>query len=491
MESKPGEVGSQAIIDAVLASIQPRTSNVFPLPLSPMEKFLWWDDSPEHPLNILFELRFDGALDPRLLQIAWGLAAHLHPLLVSTISVFQGELCWCYQPSARPLLETFSSLNTWLGGDRFDLTRDCGLQGWLGSDREGDRLVVRAHHACCDGIGLRSFLIDLLVLYALLFRHQGLATPANIALLESELGRRAAPELLRERFDFSTLRSGPPKQQLSIWQRILNAHYFHCQPPAPLRRAERSAVAGPSQAMANEPGGVATGVDGRYLTRAFDRGLTQRVIQRCRVEHVGVNEVALAILFRTCARWHRLSQGAKPSRRIRLLMPYSLLSRVDRRLPAANRLSFSFLGRNEGNCDDLWRLAFSIRREIQQQSDTRLPFDFLHAIRAAARWPRIMKWGLKRSRNMCTAVLTYGGSIARGRKHALPIEEGMVQLGNCRLKHVFGVPPVRSNTNIAIGLCLSGGALCVGQAWSHAVFDRQQAEDFQELFCEGWEHLLE
>jgi hypothetical protein len=69
-------------------------------------------------------------------------------------------------------------------------------------------------------------------------------------------------------------------------------------------------------------------------------------------------------------------------------MPYDLRSRADLQMPAANRLSFSFLGRDARQCEDFSQLLASVQAEVQAIKDSRLPLDFLGALTLAERSPR-------------------------------------------------------------------------------------------------------
>ena len=101
-------------------------------------------------------------------------------------------------------------------------------------------------------------------------------------------------------------------------------------------------------------------------------------------------------------------------------MPYDLRSRVDLRMPAANRLSFSFLGRNADQCQDFDKLLASVQAEVLAIKESRLPLDFLDALKSAARCPCATKWVINRSRRMATVVLTYTGDISRGMQRDFP-----------------------------------------------------------------------
>ena len=156
------------------------------------------------------------------------------------------------------------------------------------------------------------------------------------------------------------------------------------------------------------------------------------------------------------------------------------------RMPATNRLSFSFLGRQAGECRDLSRLITSLQSEIKTIKESRLPMDFLEALKLGDSHPKLMKWGISKSRNMSTAVLTYAGDVCRGLSKFLPEQDGMRMVGDARLTNVLAAPPVRANTNIALGLCINWGQLCVSAAWNRDVLSAEECREFLVMYESKW-----
>ena len=494
MESEPAarDVASQESdqrLKATIASLRAAYGrSLFPLRLSPLEKFLWWDDSTAHPLCNFIELRFDGRIEHGTMQQSLQLALQLHPLLISRIVSQNGDWYWQPQFDTEVRLYTAEEKSVTLAGRIrcLDLTREVGLVAWYQSHLEGDRLLFGFHHACCDGNGFRRFLLDLLSIYG---HQQSRRNGMNLAeneFVPQEVLSRWQPQRLSERFDFTACWPKQARKVLSVWQRIKNAHYFHFQSPEPLMRwsdggLKLKETIGRESALdrVSEP---VSGLHDAFLRRVLAPAETERLLARCQETKASVNEVCLAALFRTCARWHQLTRGSRPGRRLRLLMPFAMMSRDDLYMPAANRLSFAFLGRTEKQCLEWEPLLQSIRQEIESTRATQLPMDFLRGLQAAAEWPRGMRWGIRNSRKMCTAVLSFGGDIARGRGHQLRRGSGALEVAGCRLIQVFGAPPVRINTNVALGVCLSGGSLCIAESWSREAMDELQADRFLQLF---------
>jgi hypothetical protein len=481
--------------------------SLFPLALTPFEKFVLWDEKSSQPMTSFIELQFQTPFDRELLSDALVMAVHRNPLLASTIAEHQGTLCWIYDPNYRPPLRSLENEPPVREGRLIpiDLSRECGSRYWYGATKEGWTLLVQLHHACCDGVGLRRVLIDVLTGYA-----QGTCSasagtkeqlsPDEKPSLEQELPtekntsayrwEKVKPELLSRRFDFSDSFSGPPKTPITLWQRIKNTHYFLFQPPMSL--IGKTALAStPANARMTEAMADVAEDSQPMISTVVSRELSQRILACTRDRRVGVNELALTLLFVACARWNEAHGVTNKHGRLRLLMPYDLRSRTDLWMSAANRLSFSFLGRTVAQCADTAELYASVRRETMVIKDSHLPLEFLNGLAWLSRRPKLMKWALKRHRRMATAVLTYAGDISRGMKRHFPEQDGVRLIGDARLANILAVPPARENTNVSLGLCVNWGQLCFSAAWNRDAFSPQQCREFLDQYVTLWTDWLD
>ncbi len=420
----------------------------------------------------------------------------------------EGDLWWDYDPLYQPELLTSSTQPPLRQGwpIPIDLRHECGGRYWYGACDSGWRLLIQLHHACCDGVGMRRVMIDSLLGYAQpaasLFQSSTAGelgefatdaaniremeddatsedVPSGIAEDKSMRWERLSLEALHERFDFSSAYSGPAKRPLTTWQRIKNTHYFHFCLPVALR------------GTAKEQDSIEAGDDQQPLRHAqFSREESQQILERARKSQVAINDLALTLLFQTCARWNRALGDKNRRSHIRLLMPYDLRSRVDLRMPATNRLSFSFLGRRAEECDDFVGLLASVQAEVQAIKESRLPLDFLEALRLAATRPRAMKWVINHSRRMATAVLTYMGDVSRGLQRYFPECDGARVVGDTQISNVYAAAPIRENTNISLALCINWGQLCFSAAWNRAVFTPRECEEFLAEYVAAWRQWL-
>lgn len=480
----------------------------FPLRLSPFEKFILWDERQRQPMTSFIELRFASPLDVGKLLATLTNAVHRNPLLASRVVEHNADLWWDYDPLYRPELLASSTQPPLRQGwpIPIDLRRECGGRYWYGTCESGWRLMIQLHHACCDGVGMRRVMIDALAGYAqplesLLHSSSGSelsvlagdaantdevddnaaleGVPSGIAVDKPLRWEKTRLETLPTRFDFSGAYKGPAKRPLTTWQRIKNTHYFHCCLPVALRGTakERDSI---------------EGVDDQEPLRhaQLSREVSQQILERARQSQVAINDLAITLLFQTCVRWNRGLGDQNPRSHIRLLMPYDLRSRVDLHMPAANRLSFCFLGRNARQCENFAELLASVQAEVQLIKDSRLPLDFLEALRLAATRPAGMKWVINHSRRMATVVLTYTGDISRGMQRYFPECDGARIVGDTKITNVYGAPPIRENTNVSLGLCVNWGQLCFSAAWNRAALTPAECEKFLAQYVLAWNEWL-
>jgi hypothetical protein len=466
--------------------------DLFPLPLTAFEKYLIWDETPQQPMNSFIELHFMDPLQVNVMEEAIAAAMFIHPMFVCTVTEKDGELVWQHQKDFRHRLRSPLQQAALSNGRpvAINLFHEPGIRFWYSEDQnKRSRVLIQLHHASADGVGLRRFLIDAMTLYA----HA--TSPERVDLNLRPPWNKVDLSLLKRRADFSDTFGGPPAKPLTTWQRLKNARYFHFQLPKPLKGGLRQSLKNADNVdsvdRAVRYGSLSRSAESAELDEPLehliiDRETSSAILEKSRTTEVGINELALALLFESSSLWNQQHGDRNPKSRLRVLMPYDLRSRIDLRMPAANRLSFAFLGRLQSDCNRLPELIASIGNEIQSIKDSQLPLDFLAALEGAAKHPRIMRWAIGRSRNMATAVLTYAGDISRGMQKYFPEQDGTRIVGDARLDKILAAPPTRDNTHVSLGLCVNWGQLCISAAFNREGFSREQCQEFLQFYYSRW-----
>lgn len=433
---------------------------LFPLPLTPFEVLMLLDDRPELPMTFCVEMVFRGQIDRVAFQQAVDHAIRRHPLL-------RARVAW---PGKRPvwmLPDLHSAPVTWLGRHQspdnslrsLDVRKDSGLRVVAQVGESRSTVWLHLHHACCDGAGARRFMVDVLTSYAQIYD----ANSAPSAWDELDYTS------LTNRHHFPT---GTESKVSTSWSKKLrDAFHFHVLTPRPLATAN-----------VHSPGPARLTSIHRHVFPSKD---FLRLRQLTRERRVSLNDVALALLFVTLADWNRQFGSSAGTHRLRIMMPTDLRSTEDDRLPAANRMSFSFLARTVHECQDWTSLLRGIRTESKYIQDVRIGLDFLGGIGLAQRVPGLLPLMLGLPRCMATALLTNHGDPTKRFRRRFPACGDSVLAGNLVLEQLFGSPPIRPHVHAGFGLCICSNQLCISLVGNHQVLG-DHADDLLQSYVQQW-----
>ena len=144
-------------------------SDIFPLPLAPLEDFVLLDDKPFYRKTIILDLDFTGEINRSAFEAGLREALSCHPLLTARVK----RRCWGLSRWVQP--GSVYPQVIWLSDDQaFELAEDEGIDVTVESGvrfhvRVGvgvSRMIVLIHHACCDGAGAIQFMSDVFTGYA-------------------------------------------------------------------------------------------------------------------------------------------------------------------------------------------------------------------------------------------------------------------------------------------------------------------------------------
>jgi len=97
-----------------------------------------------------------------------------------------------------------------------------------------------------------------------------------------------------------------------------------------------------------------------------------------------------------------------------------------------------------------------------------------------------MKFAISKSQRMATAVLTYTGDISRGMGRKFPQDGSIRRIGDARLRQILAAPPTRPNTNLALGLSINWGQICISASRNRAALSEKDCEEFLKLYQQKW-----
>lgn len=393
------------------------------IPLAPFELMMHYDHRRDYPMVFTLQAEYSGPLDRDRLQRSLRKAIGRQPLLHSTIQVRGGRPCWV--PATTPP-QPFAE--GWI-----DLSLRPGVQVRVHELEGGFALDWDFHHACCDGIAAVGVLTDWLRLY----NQPDLDLPA------------LTPDLLAERIRFG--RKG--KLPMS-WH-----------PRDVVRWA---------------------GVAWRWL-RPWAQPLAPGNGTRERGSHLVVRKLPIPVpagyslhdriqsgFFRALRSWNQRRRGTEPARRLRVTVPVNQRQPEDRSLPACNKISYTFVDRTQAQCGEPQALLDSIQRERKRMQADNLSRQLLGVLYIGALYPPLIEWNLRMPMCRSTAVASHlVGSL----------RPALTDPGPVRLECMYGTPPIRPGTALALGSGVGRQRLHLALRGDSSVLSPSETEEILDELC--------
>jgi len=438
---------------------------LFPLPISPFERYMLLDDSNEYPMSFVLIVNLKGCLHRVSFEQSALFAIERHPLLMSRVGHVRGKgQCWLPEPTPAVPID-------WQDGgqpvrnsvrQRIDLTREIGVRISVNRVPESAEVLFEFHHACTDGIGGVQFIGDLLAHYARLTALEGDELPEMEAV---DVERLRA----RERFSISDSETSSKSvnSPFVLFRKLMK---LVRRSPAPLvatRNHQRSGAALEFPAM---------------ISRTIERTELQRLKVVAAQKSVELNDLYMFEMFQTLRDWNRNHSAAPDDQWLRIGMPTSLRTPQHDQMPAANVVSYMFLTRRAGDFDRPEEMLAGIHRQTSMVVNERLGRLAVNGLRYVLKVPGLLWCLLRLNRCFCTAILANVGDIRRQFRVRFPLKQGKCVAGNVVLESLMGSPPVRPNTRLSTSMGTYGGSLFINLHCDPRSFSREQAEELADLF---------
>ena len=398
------------------------TANLFPLPVSSMERYFLDISTPARPMSVVADVIFEGPLDRERYAAAFQQTVDRHPLARAIIDRSGPRPVWRESP-VRPQVVFQRGEGPPDDLARFDLATEPGFRLVVVEGKQVS-FSFQAHHAVCDGQGLRQLSWDTMLAYDRSFDDSPRAVGALPRLDESLLLTRGNPT--------APIKTTP----LDGKERLKNLVDFFRVKITPLRR---------------EP--AADNHDGTFiLRRTLPVEATSAFKAKLARENLSPNDACLTLLFELVARWNGQGRWWNRARNYRILVPVDLRVVADARLPATNRLGFAFLTRTTAQCGDFASLSESVRGEMTYIKDRGIGADFLHTLAAAETCWWLMRRVSLSGRYGPTVLFSDLGDATRRFRRLTGSDGGHPTTGELHLQGYFGASPLPPGTGMSICL---------------------------------------
>ena len=298
--------------------------SLFPLPLTPFELMMWFDHRPEYPMVFPMVCEFTGEVDRECAEQALDVVCARHPLLSARVESNRRQRFWV--ASADRLNRINWDARTTIQQRPIDLRHEPGVLVEFHVTPGRAVMTWHFHHCCCDGVSAVAVVVEWLLIY------HALATGTDWQAMVQPL----EPLALIHR---AQLRNRKRHQSAASTARRFSWRKLWSEAWTGLRvlRTRPEPLAGRMVA--------ANGRRAEVLVQHLDVETTARLRNVAASRQGNLNDLLLTSLFLTMQRWNRDFRSRRGPSSYRVTMPTNQRIPQDRRLPAANVMSYAMIDR--------------------------------------------------------------------------------------------------------------------------------------------------
>lgn len=403
---------------------------IFPLPLSPLETFLFRSDTAQSPMVIRVVLRFTGTYQLELLSETLRRAISRHPLLNCCIDRKGRTLQWVtgctHQIKVGRVPGSVLEQQSGLISKSIDLTKEAGLQAEILEMDDGIKVVLDGHHAVTDGNGIRQVVTDWLHLY----HCEVYQLPSRLPVID--------PDRLDNRHQF---RQPPAIVPIGVKEAIRNliatirGRTSRWSPPKKTSKTSNDAACS------------------YCVERILSPEQYDAVQQHLSRWGVTLNDFMMACCMSTFA---QLAPPGSMSHRVTVLNPTDLRLPSDRTMPAANRFGVAFMRRTRAECCNPGELLRGIHDEMSYVRTNYIGVEFIKGLATASKVPGGVNLLRRMGLFIPSLQWTCLGDVTRGGRRLMLFKDGFIVTGNLKLEAVSGFAPFAENVPLSVATCETG-----------------------------------
>ena len=379
------------------------------LALTSIEKFHVLSRTVAYPNVLICRFWVDRIFDRPIFEKAVELAYQRHGILNRRLHASDGRLDWVTRPDSNVAPVSWSQGTGPISDDtitlepdwqkKLDLSNTAGAHVWCRVldtvDSPRTRVVCCCDHAVCDGLGGAQYISDLLIVYDNLYAQRDW----NDGL------RKLTPIRMKQRNRLGINRWAWWKhawKQPIAWLGLCAFffHRFNVITGKPIKSNDSSAGAN-SEATLNSSPQKTLGLTGRWLSQELSEAIDSLAANRS----VSANALVMHSVFDGLRNWMN-ETGRPPLRKwFRMVLPISIRSKDDLRLPMTNRASIVQIDRSEKQINSR-EFLYYLDREIKIILDWQFDKLFLMIIRIASVSGRWLKRLAQSTKPRATIVFT-------------------------------------------------------------------------------------
>jgi len=429
------------------------------LPLTPLEVYLFEDDTPAYPGWQTVRMHWRGKFRKAELEKAWPETTRQHPLLHAQVRRgFLGRLHWEFDATSPTIhwsrRRADSEWPDWLP---LDIERGTGVRLYVMEGEEHTDLVSSVHHAVCDGLSIKDFAEDLLLRYAKALGDPVEPKAAPSLDLLKERGRMGGT--LLERLWLPVLQTAGIIAESKLLRRVV-------APIIPHAPADESGPRPPEWPA--------------LVTRIWTPAETAAIRDAAKQTKAGLPEMLMRDLQATIGAW-RLAQGINlPDDWIRLSSAVSLRRKVKGTWPVANIFGIAVIDRSAKQLANRERLLRRAKEDMTLIHEWQFGYSFWMLLRLRRWWPGGIRAYARKPVARMTLVMSFVGKLYP--RTALIKKQGDVTVPGAVLEQMCGSAPIRPGTAACVDLAILNGSLGSWLHYDPRVLTREKAEAFMDEF---------
>ena len=471
------------------------------MPMTSIEKFHWFDSDPKYPNVVFCRMRVAGKLDEQTSRDAWQIVVDRQPLGDVRPEKKNGRWSWVAGPRAaspeNQRLETWEGTRfTW---DEFDqVPKDWQIDehriksptgSFLGvatypnplknkehsakkqsldeneslsNEKFVSEIWLYVHHAIGDGAGSSQCVNDWMTAYANLVA--GKAPDAGLHRLD--------PDLLKTRNSLGLLTWRYLKH---LWKQpvaLFGAAKFVFRNTAELLPGKNS----------NEESASGEKSYPNILGEWIAPEQVKRLSQHAKSNDVMLNSVLLGQFYGAIIELRTQLGNQQPDDWLRIILPMSIRSVSDRRLPVANRATLVQIDRCEKDMQDLKKFYQLLNREIMIIRGWQLDKIFLILIRMLSAFEPLLRRAAGNGKSRGLAVFTnLGEPLRKSERNSAREPDSKAFI---RPYEFDCTGPIRHGTPINLTISRYAKRIRVSMQYDRRAMDEDLAKGLLKAYCD-------